>query len=135
MMNNLRNCRESKNLTLEEAAQSLNRKFSDFNITPSTLSKLELGKQSLTDFFLLKFADFYHVTSDYLLNRTSTKSIPIEIDVTYESILSKLNSFSNSELLKISGAIDQILSDRSRKLVEPMTQQRNEYDKQKKTNS
>lgn len=56
--------RQSKNLTQSEAANLL-------NISLSSYQKYERDKNSITPSLeaLVKLADFYHVTTDYLLGR------------------------------------------------------------------
>ncbi len=60
----LKSLRQSKNLTQSEAANLL-------DISLSSYQKYERDKNSITPSLeaLVKLADFYHVTTDYLLGR------------------------------------------------------------------
>lgn len=65
--------RQSKNLTQSEAANLL-------NISLSSYQKYERDKNSITPSLeaLVKLADFYHVTADYLLGRETEESKNID---------------------------------------------------------
>lgn len=65
--------RQSKNLTQSEAANLL-------NISLSSYQKYERDKNSITPSLeaLVKLADFYHVTTDYLLGRETEESKNID---------------------------------------------------------
>lgn len=55
--------REDMDLTQQQVASTL-------GITQRKYSYLETGVQQWTDEFLVKLADFYHVSIDYLLYQT-----------------------------------------------------------------
>ena len=61
---NLRNIREDKDLKQKDLAKIL-------NVSQNTYSQYETGVISLTAEVLIKLADFYGVTVDYLLDRTN----------------------------------------------------------------
>lgn len=65
--------RQSKNLTQNEAANLL-------NISLSSYQKYERDKNNITPSLeaLVKLADFYHVTTDYLLGRETNESKNID---------------------------------------------------------
>lgn len=69
----LKSLRQSKNLTQSEAANLL-------DISLSSYQKYERDKNSITPSLeaLVKLADFYHVTTDYLLGRETNE--PENID-------------------------------------------------------
>ena len=60
---NLRNIREDLDLKQKDLAQVL-------NVSQNTYSQYETGTISLTAELLIKLADFYNVSVDYLLDRT-----------------------------------------------------------------
>lgn len=63
---NIRNLREDNDLKQEELARYL-------NVKQTTYSKYELGKINIPIEVFMKLADYYHVSVDYLLGRTSKK--------------------------------------------------------------
>lgn len=63
---NIRNLREDNDKTQEELASYL-------NIKQTTYSKYELGKINIPVEAFIKLADFYDVSVDYLLGRTTYK--------------------------------------------------------------
>ncbi|MBQ7598285.1 MAG: helix-turn-helix transcriptional regulator [Clostridia bacterium] len=60
---NLRAIREDRDLRQREIAQVL-------NVSQNTYSQYENGVIALTDQILLRLADFYNVSVDYLMDRT-----------------------------------------------------------------
>ena len=63
---NIRNLREDNDKTQKELADYL-------NIKQTTYSKYELGKINIPIEMLMKLADFYDVSLDYLTGRDSKK--------------------------------------------------------------
>ena len=63
---NIRNLREDNDKTQKELAEYL-------NIKQTTYSKYELGKINIPIEMLIKLADFYDVSLDYLTGRDSKK--------------------------------------------------------------
>lgn len=63
---NIRNLREDNDLKQEELAAYL-------NVKQTTYSKYELGKINIPIEVFMKLADYYHVSVDYLLGRTTQK--------------------------------------------------------------
>lgn len=63
---NIRNLREDNDKTQKELAEYL-------NIKQTTYSKYELGKINIPIEMLMKLADFYDVSLDYLTGRDSKK--------------------------------------------------------------
>ncbi|MDF9529836.1 MULTISPECIES: helix-turn-helix domain-containing protein [Bacillus cereus group] len=64
---NLRKLRKKQNLTMKELGQKL-------NLAESTISGYENGNRKPDYDTLNKFADFFEVSTDYLLGRNVTKS-------------------------------------------------------------
>lgn len=64
---NIRNLREDNDKTQKELAEYL-------NIKQTTYSKYELGKINIPIEMLIKLADFYDVSLDYLTGRDSRKT-------------------------------------------------------------
>ena len=60
MKNRIRDLREDHDLSQQRLAEQI-------GITQRKYSYLETGTQPLTDEILIKLADFYHVSIDYLL--------------------------------------------------------------------
>jgi transcriptional regulator with XRE-family HTH domain len=63
---NIRNLREDNDKTQKEIADYL-------NVKQTTYSKYELGKINIPIDVFIKLADYYNVSTDYLLNRTNVK--------------------------------------------------------------
>ena len=63
---NIRNLREDHDKTQRELAEYL-------NVKQTTYSKYELGKINIPIEVLVMLADYYDVTLDYLLGRTTQK--------------------------------------------------------------
>ncbi len=66
MENRIRDLREDADLTQSEIAAAI-------GITQRKYSYLETGTQPLTDEILVKLADYYNVSVDYLLKQTSRR--------------------------------------------------------------
>ncbi len=62
----IRDLREDKDLKQRELAQIL-------GVSQNTYSQYETGVIALTDQVLIKLADFYGVSTDFLMDRTSVK--------------------------------------------------------------
>ena len=65
---NLRGIREDRDIKQKEIAQIL-------NVSQNTYSQYETGVISLTAEVLIKLADYYNVSIDYLLDRTHTPGV------------------------------------------------------------
>ena len=63
---NIRGLREDRDLKQREIAEML-------GVSQNTYSQYETGVIALTDQVLIKLADFYNVSIDYLMDRTSLK--------------------------------------------------------------
>lgn len=62
--NNLRSMREDRDIKQKDIAAYL-------NVSQNTYSQYETGVISLTAEILIKLSDYYNVSIDYLLDRTS----------------------------------------------------------------
>ena len=67
----IKSLRENKNITQQEVANAIN-----MNI--SVYKKVELGSRPIRENELAKIADFFNVSSDYLLGRTKNPTSPQE---------------------------------------------------------
>ena len=65
MENRIHDLREDHDLTQQQVADAL-------GITPRKYRYVETGQQQLTDDILIKLADFYDVSIDYILRQTQT---------------------------------------------------------------
>lgn len=68
MSNRISELRQKNKLTQKELADKL-------NINYSVLSRIETGERSVRDDELLAIADFFNVTTDYLLGRSSNPKL------------------------------------------------------------
>jgi len=124
MTNNLKKIRERKGLTLLDLTKAT-------SFAGSTLSRMENGKQYIYDQQAIVLADYLNVSIDYLLGREfheKEKIVYKENTINYSVVLSKINGFSNKELLLLAGAIDYILEERSKISPNPQAV-KNEIDK------
>ena len=64
----IRDLREDSDLTQREVAEFL-------GIQQTVYSRYERGFQTIPVEHLLKLADFYHVSTDYMLGRTNNKAV------------------------------------------------------------
>lgn len=65
---NLKGLREDRDIKQKDIAKYL-------NVSQNTYSQYETGVISLTAEILIKLSDYYHVSIDYLLDRTNNPSI------------------------------------------------------------
>ncbi len=65
---NLRGIREDRDLKQKDIAAVL-------SVSQNTYSQYETGVIALTDEVLIKLSDYYHVSIDYLLDRTNNPNI------------------------------------------------------------
>lgn len=104
MKNNLKQIRNSKGLLQTKVAM-------DLNITQETVSSYETGRVLPSSDMLIKLADYYDTSIDYLLCRTNY-NLPIDrikpSNITDEDfvILNKINSLSRADKEKIEAYID-----------------------------
>ncbi len=66
--NRLRQLRKEKKLRQDDVAE-------DLNVSRQTISKYERGVRQPDYFMLMKIADYYHVSIDYLFGRTDKRPI------------------------------------------------------------
>lgn len=64
MNNRIKDLREDHDLTQQQIAKQI-------GITQRKYSYIETGTQPLTDDLLIRLANFYHVSIDYLLRQTN----------------------------------------------------------------
>ncbi len=72
MKNRLRDLREDNDLTQKELSKIL-------HITQVAYSYYEIGKRSIPIDILIKLADYYNVSIDYIYYRTNEKNIQKKI--------------------------------------------------------
>lgn len=104
MKNNLKQIRNNKGLLQIKVA-------ADLNITQETVSSYETGRVLPSSDMLIKLADYYNTSIDYLLCRTNydmpiNKIKPNNINDTDFAILNKINNLSNMNKAKIESYID-----------------------------
>ncbi len=71
LKDNLKTLRESKKLTKKAVAENV-------GITERAYIAYEYGERDVSTATLSKLADFYHVTTDYLLGRETTAPEPLD---------------------------------------------------------
>ncbi len=69
MRNRIKDLREDHDLTQQKVADAI-------GITQRKYSYIETGTQPLVDEIIVKLADFYGVSADYILMRTSDPGFP-----------------------------------------------------------
>lgn len=68
-MNNLKKLREEKNMTQTRLSIEI-------EVSQEIISHYELGNSKPNVDNLIKIADFFHCSTDYLLNRTDNPAMP-----------------------------------------------------------
>lgn len=95
-MNRLRILRNERNESLEKIAKYL-------NVTIQTISNYEIGKRDMTPDTIIKLAEYFNVSTDYLLGKSNIRnSQEIElddIDIAFASGIKGLNK-ENQEIAK-----------------------------------
>ena len=89
-MNNLKKLREKKNIT--QVKLSI-----DVEVSQELISQYELGKSKPTIENLIKLANYFHCSTDYLLERTDNPTIINDLnkkDIEISNIIEKYNSLS-----------------------------------------
>lgn len=92
-LTNLKNIRENKNITQIRLSV-------DIGVSQELISQYELGKSLPTPTNLIKLADYFNCSTDYLLGRTNT-TVSISTlaldkqNIEYANIIEKYNSLSN----------------------------------------
>ena len=79
MIKKLKDLREDNDLTQKQISEYL-------HISQVAYSYYEIGKRSIPIDLLIKLADYYNVSIDYLLNRTNKKEINKWFLFTYDKI-------------------------------------------------
>ena len=102
--NNLKQIRNSKNLLQTKVAM-------DLSITQETVSSYETGRVLPSSDMLIRLADYYNTSVDYLLGRTKydmpiDRIKPNNISDKDIVILNKINNLSNDNKSKIEAYID-----------------------------
>ena len=108
-MNNIKRLREQKRISVRDLGTAT-------NINSGTISRMENGLQQVTDTYAIALADYFKVSIDNLLGREwqSTKETIVKtVDFEFNDVLRKLRTYSNNELMKLSGAIDLIVEERT----------------------
>lgn len=104
MENNLKQIRNNKNLLQTKVAM-------DLNITQEAISSYETGRVFSSSDMLIKLANYYNTSIDYLLCRTKY-DMPIDdvkpnnISDTDFILLNKINKLSTTNKAKVEGYID-----------------------------
>ena len=72
-MNRIKQLREENDIKQRELANLL-------GVEVSAISKLEIGRVPLKDEYIIKLANFFNVTTDYLLGKSSNRTENIKQD-------------------------------------------------------
>ena len=96
---NLRTLRERHDMTQEALGKLL-------NVTQSTIAYYESGKKQPTLETLIIIADYFEVSTDYLLDRTNFVSTASEISKTDSELLNKINKLSDENRKEIASYIN-----------------------------
>ena len=111
MPNNLKLLREKKNKSIRDLS-------TEIGINTTAIWKMETGIQQISESYAILLSNYFHVTIDYLFGRDvkpqDEKIVYKDKELNYSVVVSKLNDFTNRELLSVSGIIDYILEERSK---------------------
>ena len=90
-MENLKKLREEKNITQTRLSIEI-------EVSQEIISHYEIGESKPNIDNLIKIADYFHCSTDYLLNRTDNPSVNVSKDDTETTdIIYKYNSLSNEK--------------------------------------
>ena len=109
MLNNIKALREARKLTLRELADRV-------HIADSAISRMENGTQNIYLHQAIAFAEVFKVSLDDVANRVflhDTKTVYIEKEINYQTMIAKMPMLSNLELARIMGAIEMIMQQRN----------------------
>lgn len=110
-MKTLRDLREKRGLTLEQVAEALDSKN-------QYISNYELGKRRPDYDMLIKFADFYGVTVDYLLGREPKVKPTLDaedgLDDEKRAFVGKLKSMDSDTVEALNKLADTIIAKREK---------------------
>ncbi len=88
-MDNLKKLREKKKMTQTRLSVEI-------EVSQEIISHYEVGESKPNIDNLIKIADFFHCSTDYLLNRTDNPTMPKNLDNNHKTdILYKYNSLSD----------------------------------------
>jgi transcriptional regulator with XRE-family HTH domain len=121
----LRNLRKKSGKTLQEVAD-------DFKSSAQVISRYELNDRQLTPDLLIKFADYYNVSVDYLIGRKTKEGIEItgqvhsltENEKEILKIFSELNEMQQQRCI---GYASQLLEASNTKESRTITKKQNMY--------
>lgn len=103
-MNNLKKLREEKNMTQTRLSIEI-------EVSQEIISHYELGNSKPNVDNLIKIADFFHCSTDYLLNRTDNPAMPQNIkNVENTNIIHKYNSLSDENKKYFNKFLDFLIS-------------------------
>lgn len=100
-MNRIKQLRMEKNLTQENIAKVL-------NVEVAAISKYETERVPLKDEYIKKLANFFNVTSDYLLCLSDVREPNTTIRTVHQSNIINTNGFSKEEIEEIKNQIEFI---------------------------
>lgn len=103
-MDNLRKLREKKKMTQTRLSVEI-------EVSQEIISHYEVGESKPNIDNLIKIADFFHCSTDYLLNRTDNPAMPQNIDnVENTNIIHKYNSLSDENKKYFNKFLDFLIS-------------------------
>lgn len=103
-MDNLRKLREKKKMTQTRLSIEI-------EVSQEIISHYEIGNSKPNVDNLIKIADFFHCSTDYLLNRTDNPAMPQNIDnVENTNIIHKYNSLSDENKKYFNKFLDFLIS-------------------------
>lgn len=102
-MNNLKKLREEKNMTQTRLSIEI-------EVSQEIISHYELGNSKPNVDNLIKIADFFHCSTDYLLNRTDNPAMSQKDNVENTNIIHKYNSLSDENKKYFNKFLDFLIS-------------------------
>lgn len=84
-MSKIRELRKERNLTMKKLGESI-------GVAESTISLYETGKRQPDNEMLKKIADFFNVSTDYLLGRDVPESLFPSEDITYMEVIGSVKA-------------------------------------------
>ncbi|WP_195987039.1 helix-turn-helix transcriptional regulator [Clostridium sp. D53t1_180928_C8] len=106
----LKELREDAGLSQKELADKL-------NVARTTIASYETGKSSLSIEILIRYADFFNTTCDYLVGRTNCKDYKITSSNEIEFIHNKnvaIDNNNNEAISLLKKALDKLIDEQSK---------------------
>lgn len=105
--NRLKGLREEKNITQKDLAEI-------FNLTRATIASYETGKSMPSIDVVLKYADYFNCSTDYILGRTNYKELSYTNDEEIKILHDKDSEIKEAAMELLKQTLDKLEAKKSR---------------------